>query len=67
MSAIRFGEGLSGGWGGSKECITMERGLERSRILSFCLPPQSSDTKAELLIQTSRDKGGRSWIALLHL
>ncbi|KAL1258472.1 hypothetical protein QQF64_011716 [Cirrhinus molitorella] len=46
------------GFGGGDVHITMERGLERSRILSFCLPPQSSHTKAELLIQTSRDKGG---------
>lgn len=44
--------------GGGDLRITMERGLEHSRILSFCLPPQSSHTKAELLIQTSRDKGG---------
>lgn len=54
LSDVGFG---GGGEGGSKEHISMERGVERSRILSFCLPPQSSDTKAELLIQTSRDKG----------
>lgn len=59
MSAVGFGEG------GSKECITMERGLNaQESCLSVCPLNRAAQ---RLNYSNLAEQRERSWIALLHL